>query len=105
MANISASASYVALVTRDWSFAEELASDGLLDANTRGLYGETPLHQAAWRTDFSRADVEKLLNFGADPALVDERGATPAQIARKCGRHAVAVALETHCTPSRTRNT
>ena len=61
------------------------------EVNARDEHGDTALHRAAERGDLD--SIRLLLRYGADPALRDAEGLTPAQIAAASGHEAVAALL------------
>jgi len=56
--------------------------------------GATPLHEAAFKGSFSV--VRALCESQADPTLRNDRGLSPADVARERGLHHIAAELESH---------
>jgi len=86
-----------ALAHRDAETAAAMV-DALLERNTdvnaRQMAGWTPLHQAASRGDFGL--VQRLINAGADPAIKNDHGQTPSDLARDKGLGKIATLLAHH---------
>ena len=64
----------------------------LMHVNARQQAGIAPLHETAQNGDFELTQL--LLDHGADPSAVDDKGKTPAATAREHGHEAVAALLE-----------
>jgi ankyrin repeat protein len=60
-------------------------------ANSRDLFGRTPLHDAAMRANAPLTQL--LLTRGADPRLATDGGNTPLHLAARGGHPAIAVML------------
>ena len=61
------------------------------DSNAKSQSGSTPLHTVAFTGD--RASLDLLLKHGADPAIRNNDGKTPADIARERGHGEIAERL------------
>ena len=62
------------------------------DLNKRDRHGMTPLHYASLTGQ--REAVLVLLKLGADAGIKNNNGNKPADIARKCNHHDIAVLIE-----------
>ena len=82
---------HAAAITKNITIIDALLAAGF-SPDSPNKYGQTPLHLAAsgsCRLDHQLAAVERLLLAGADATLADERGLTPALVAKAHGRDEV----------------
>eukprot|EP00956_Cyclotella_meneghiniana_P019953 scaffold34694_cov37-Cyclotella_meneghiniana.AAC.2 len=71
------------MVEQQQGVTEMLLSTEGIEVDSQNNYGRTPLHIAASRGNWNVARL--LINAGADPTIIDKRGYTPGQVARKRG--------------------
>lgn len=70
-----------------WAWLDQCAVDGY-NLNVRDQEGKTPLHHAVTAKTDSIAKVQKLLEKGADPRMMDFSGLTPVDLAREANPQA-----------------
>jgi len=88
---MGALAQHSAAASRHWDLVTTLLDRGA-DVGAKQAGGWTLLHHAAQQGD--REQVESLLERGAEPAVKNDRGQSPADVARGLGHDAIAERLE-----------
>lgn len=78
----------------DLQALHETISQGALEPNARGAYGETALHVMAYEPGFDPSLAQLFIDNGADAQIRDKLGNTPLDLARAHGNHRIADVLE-----------